>query len=150
MIRMQELNAPVASLLTTPNWEVLLTLWRDKRPCRGIWIDWSIGQPSMAWNLTRTRAGFCTWDRVTRDTSVNGERSGWRAALQRGPWGAGGQQLHRSQQRALAAPTANCTPGASNTAQPPPAEGTVPLDTAWCGLPSSAGCRAGPHHFRRL
>jgi len=36
VIWMQELNAPFASLLMTPNWEVLLTLLRDKRPCRGI------------------------------------------------------------------------------------------------------------------
>jgi len=33
---MQELNAPLASLLMIPNWEGLLTLLRDKRPCRGI------------------------------------------------------------------------------------------------------------------
>jgi len=39
---MQELNAPLASLLMIPDWEVLLTLLRDERSCRGIWIDWSI------------------------------------------------------------------------------------------------------------
>ena len=35
-IWMQELNAPLASLLMIPNWEVLLTLLRDWRPYRGI------------------------------------------------------------------------------------------------------------------
>jgi len=40
---MQELNVPLASLLMIPDWEVLLTLLRDKRPCWGIQIDWSIG-----------------------------------------------------------------------------------------------------------
>jgi len=35
VIWMQELKALLASLQTTPNWEVLLTLLRDKRPCRG-------------------------------------------------------------------------------------------------------------------
>jgi len=29
-------NTQLASLLTTPNWEVLLALLRDQRPCRGI------------------------------------------------------------------------------------------------------------------
>ena len=87
---MQELNAPVASLLTTPNWEVLLTLLSNKRLCRGIWIDWSTGQPPMAWNLTRTRAGFCTWDRVTRDTSVNLESRPAERAL--GCWWAAAPQ----------------------------------------------------------
>ena len=40
---MQELNAAVAGLLVTANWEVLLTLSRDKRPCRERWRDWSTG-----------------------------------------------------------------------------------------------------------
>ena len=30
------LNAPLANLLMIPNWEVLLSLLRDKRPCREI------------------------------------------------------------------------------------------------------------------
>ena len=29
----QGFNAPGATLLMVPNWEVLLTLWADKRPC---------------------------------------------------------------------------------------------------------------------
>jgi len=32
---MEELNAPLASLLMIPTWELLLTLLRDKRPCGG-------------------------------------------------------------------------------------------------------------------
>jgi len=32
----------IGSLLMIPNWEVLLTLLRDKVPCRGIWRDRSI------------------------------------------------------------------------------------------------------------
>ncbi|KAF1466794.1 hypothetical protein FQV17_0014635, partial [Megadyptes antipodes antipodes] len=32
-------EAPLASLLMIPNWEVLLTLLRNRRPCRGIWIN---------------------------------------------------------------------------------------------------------------
>lgn len=42
IIWMQELNAPLASSLMIPNWEVLLTLLRDKMACRGIWVAWSI------------------------------------------------------------------------------------------------------------
>jgi len=38
-----ELNAPLASLLMILKWKVLLTLWRDERPCRRIPIDWSTG-----------------------------------------------------------------------------------------------------------
>jgi len=35
-------------LLTITNWEVLLTVLRDKRPCSRIYIDWSIGHSSMS------------------------------------------------------------------------------------------------------
>lgn len=34
-ICMQKLNAPLAILVMVPNWEVLLTLLRDKMPCIG-------------------------------------------------------------------------------------------------------------------
>ena len=44
MIWMQELNAPLASLLMIRNWKVLLTLLRHKRLCRGIYVDRGIGQ----------------------------------------------------------------------------------------------------------
>ncbi|GAB0187562.1 D-aminoacyl-tRNA deacylase 1 [Grus japonensis] len=43
----QELNIPLVRLPMMLNLDVLLILSRDKRPCRGIRIDWSIGQSSM-------------------------------------------------------------------------------------------------------
>ena len=36
MISLEELNVPLASLPVIPNWEVLMTLLKDRRPCRGI------------------------------------------------------------------------------------------------------------------
>ncbi|PKU38261.1 rna-directed dna polymerase from mobile element jockey-like [Limosa lapponica baueri] len=80
----QELNASLLSFLTVLNWQVFLTLLRDKRPYRGIW---SIGKLPVAWNLTRTNVRFCTWDEVTLGTNINQERSGWKADLQKEIWG---------------------------------------------------------------
>lgn len=51
-------------------------------------------------------------------TSINWEKSNWRAALQRSVRGAGLQQLNMRQQRALAAEGANAPWGASNPASP--------------------------------
>lgn len=65
------------------NWEVAES--GDKRPCRGIWIDWSIEQP--AWNWRTPNARLCTWDGVMPDMRLNWERSAWRAVLQKGIWG---------------------------------------------------------------
>jgi len=35
-MQMQELNAPLVSLLMIPNCEVLLAILRDRKPCRGM------------------------------------------------------------------------------------------------------------------
>ena len=44
------------------------------------------GQSSMAWNLTKINVKFCSWDRGTSGTRINWDKSGWRAALQKGIW----------------------------------------------------------------
>ena len=76
---------------------------------------------TMALNLTSPNARFCTWDGVTLGTSIDWERSGWRAALQRELGVLAGSRLSRSQQCALAARRANRMPGCikhSMTSQP--------------------------------
>lgn len=47
-IFIKDLEIGVGSLLMMLNWNVLLAVLRDKRPCRGIWIDWSTEQLSVA------------------------------------------------------------------------------------------------------
>lgn len=54
VIWIQELNASFVNLLTILCWEVLLTVWRDNRPCRRIEIYWTFGPLAVAWNSTRT------------------------------------------------------------------------------------------------
>lgn len=47
-------NMPLGSFLTTPNWELLLASFRDKRSCRVICIPWSISMKfnkSICWIL---------------------------------------------------------------------------------------------------
>lgn len=46
MIWRQELNTVIVSLVIILNWKILLTLLKNKKPCRGIWIDWRIEQSS--------------------------------------------------------------------------------------------------------
>jgi len=62
----------------------------------GAAVDCLEGQEALQRHLDRLEhramvngpnAGFCTWDGVTPGTSINWERSGWRAALQKGTWG---------------------------------------------------------------
>lgn len=43
-IMVQEVHAPLANLLMLLNWQMLLTLLRDERPCKRMWIDWSTEQ----------------------------------------------------------------------------------------------------------
>lgn len=50
----------LSKILMILNWEVLLTLWRDERPCIEIQIIWS-------------------WDREMLDIGSDQEISGWRS-----------------------------------------------------------------------
>lgn len=80
MIWIQELNAPLVkfalSLLVLSNWKVLLTLLRDKSPCRERDVDtmehWAI---TTDMKMTSQNARFYTWDREMPDTSLNWERA---------------------------------------------------------------------------
>lgn len=86
VIWMLEGSASSAGSLLILNWKVVLTVWSDERPCREIWICWSLGQSPMACNSTRVSAGICSWDGVVPDTGTDREASSSRASLQKGIW----------------------------------------------------------------
>lgn len=80
-IWMQDCNVSAARLLVVINWQVLLTPWKEERPCKG-----STGQLSVANNSTKEIARCCTWDRVRPNMGRDWETSGCRAAQQEGIW----------------------------------------------------------------
>lgn len=55
--------------------------------------------------------GVCTWDSVIAGTTINSERSDWRAALQEGSGVLVHSRLYVSQQCALAAEAGRRHPG---------------------------------------
>lgn len=93
----------------------------------------------MACNLTRTNARICTQDRITLDTSISGNRSDWRVALQKRVWGhkAGSTGVSSEPWKPRGQ---NASWSASNTAWP--AEGKSWLSHCthcWCSL-ATKGC----------
>ena len=106
----------------------------------------------MAWNWTRPNAEFCPWDGVTPGTSINWERSGWRAALQKGIWGC------RSTADSIGASSVSWQPGgqtaswgASNTAEAAGEKRWLSCCLqGWCSLTLSTVCSSGPHNLRRM
>lgn len=69
----------------------------------------------MAWNLASPGARFCIQDKTWPGRSVNGERNGWRGALQEQFGNIGWQQLSEPV-CVPAAKKANLILGAPNTA----------------------------------
>lgn len=101
MIKIQELNAPLTVILI-PIWDVLLILLREKKAFQND-LDRLEHWESMKFNT-----GFCTYDEVTLDTSMNQEKSGWRSVLKWGSGNAVGSRLTENQQCAWATKRANC------------------------------------------
>lgn len=102
----------------------------------------------MACNLTRTNARICTQDRITLDTSISGNRSDWRAALQKRVWGhkAGSTGVSSEPWKPRGQ---NASWSASNTAWP--AEGKSWLSHCthcWCSLATSRPSE--PHSLKRM
>lgn len=89
-------------------WEMLLTLLRDKRLCRSTQIDWL-----MITGVQFKKCQILHLGSSTPGTSLNWERVGWTAALQKGIWGYCGQQAPPQ-----SAGGQNPSWGASDTAKP--------------------------------
>jgi len=80
------LNAPSASLPTTPSCVAWLINWREGMPFRGTLTGWRGGPAWTAWSSTRPSARSCTWVGVIPNTSTGWVESGSRTALRR-TWG---------------------------------------------------------------
>ena len=85
--RTVRLNAPSASLLTTPNWVMWLTHWREEVPSRGTWIGLRSGLMQTSWNSMGLTARSCRCVGTIPSKNTNCVGNSLRAALSRRTWG---------------------------------------------------------------
>ena len=74
-------------MVTTPSWVVWLRHWREGKPSRRTWTDWTSGPVWNSWSSTRPSAKSCTCTGVTTSINTGWGMKGLRAALLRRAWG---------------------------------------------------------------
>lgn len=127
-----------------PNKEMLLTLLQEERPCKGIFVAWSIRESSRTWNITSPNSVFCTWDGVVHKPRW-GEEWLESSPAERHPEVLMDSRLKRHHTRGQ-----TISWSAQNSVTSQPKEMIISLSSDWCSLTLSPVCSFAPHHLRRI